>query len=383
MPSNNIDKEVEFLQLDQQQMLQSMIVDNAHRARSGTFIYPVIWLVIGYGSGWHQQQLGFFLGNLGFLIGFSVLRLWVLQTTAARVETHANTARFVYLAVVLTNALHWGLLSAMGIYSEDWFDVEIPLLLSMAGVAAGGTATMGIDHYIRYLFPSFLLLPVVCALLLDWDAANAIIALLCLVFVVYLTNASASVYRDYWNALRSGLLLEKKAAEFQRLSITDTLTQINNRLFFDGHFEAEWRRTRRSKESIAVCLIDLDHFKQINDNHGHSFGDYCLQHTAQVLQKQVRRSGDVVARYGGEEFIMLLPNTDIEGAEQFANQMRQAICATELVQGEHRATVFASIGVAATSTDDHQAADKLIQQADKALYRAKELGRNRVEVFTA
>lgn len=381
MPNDEFDKQ--FLQLDQQQMLQSMIVDNAGRARSGTFTYTVIWMVIGIGSGWYQQQPEWFIANLAFLVGFSVIRLWVLQSTAARAETHAQVARIVYLTVVLTNALHWGLVAAMGVYSEHWHIIEIPLLLSVAGVAAAGTATMAIDHHIRYLFPCFVLLPVVGALLLEFTASNAIVSVLCVVFAVYLTLASGSVHRDYWQALQAGLLLEKKAAEFHRLSITDTLTQINNRLYFDDYFAAEWRRTRRSKESIAVCLIDLDHFKQINDNHGHAFGDYCLQQTAEVLQQQMRRSGDVVARYGGEEFIVLLPNTDIVGAEQFANQLLQAISAVELLQGDHRAIVHASIGVAATGTDDKDAAHKLIHQADKALYQAKALGRNRVELFSS
>jgi diguanylate cyclase (GGDEF)-like protein len=202
-----------------------------------------------------------------------------------------------------------------------------------------------------------------------------------LVFIIYLYVASRSVSGDYWRALRTSMLLEMKAAEFRSLSITDTLTQLHNRFYFEDKFQTEWYRACRHRQPIAICLIDLDYFKRINDTYGHGIGDYCLRHTANVLKRKVCRAGDVVARYGGEEFIVLLANTGLEGAVVFANKIRQAISSVELVQGENSTTVYASIGVAATTVIDIADSQKLINQADKPLYQAKNHGRNRVEFF--
>lgn len=381
MPLNSDNYQVDLEALDHRQLMNSMLRDNAQRALGGTFIYPVLWLVIGLASGWYEHQQTQFLSNLTFLILISCLRLWVLAKTPSWIDKKPLLARAGCATVVLLNALHWGLISAVGVYDDSWEAIQTPLLLSAAGVAAAGTAVLAIDPYIRFLFPSFVLLPVVGVLLLDLTSTNILIAILCLVFVVYLTVASKSVNQDYWKALQTSMLLEKKAAEFRKLSVTDPLTQLHNRLYFDEQFQSEWRRASRCGQAISICLIDLDHFKQINDTYGHTFGDFCLIHAASVLDSQVRRAGDVVARYGGEEFIVLLPNTNGEGAQIFANKIRRAIKSEELVQGQHKTVLHASIGVASTRSGDLEAAHTLINHADKALYRAKAQGRDKVEVY--
>lgn len=368
--------------LDEQLLLKTMVRDNTDRARGGTFIYPLLWLVVCYFSGWHVIERSIFLANFCFLIGFAIVRIWVLFYARRIVDSNLVAARLGYLSVILINALHWGVVTALAINSIELQAVKFPLLLSACGIAAAGTAVMSIDRLIRFLFPCFVVLPVTLTLMFHPSTENILFAVLCLVFTVYMIIASKSVHQDYWQAIRATLLLERRAAELHRLSITDTLTQLHNRLHFEKQYQVEWRRACRSGQSIAVLLIDLDHFKNINDNYGHYFGDQCLITVANVLKQQVLRAGDFCARYGGEEFIIILPNTEEEGARVYGERIREALQQHSLEHQGHAIEITASIGIACSRPNDIRAGHQLIVRADKALYVAKERGRDRVEIYS-
>jgi diguanylate cyclase (GGDEF)-like protein len=176
-------------------------------------------------------------------------------------------------------------------------------------------------------------------------------------------------------------LLEQRARELEVISRQDALTQIPNRLRFQEALPQTWRDARRRHEPMAIAIVDLDHFKKINDTYGHPFGDLCLQAAARALTGSVHRPGDLVARFGGEEFVVLMANTDMAGASQVAERMLAAIRNTVVKQGPHVATLSCSIGVSMTTPqadqDDAQAED-LLQEADIALYFAKQHGRAQV-----
>lgn len=173
--------------------------------------------------------------------------------------------------------------------------------------------------------------------------------------------------------------LEAANARLEALSLEDDLTGIANRRRLHQALEEEWSRARRHGTPVAFCLLDLDHFKLLNDTRGHPEGDLCLQAVAHYLAGTVRRPGDVVARHGGEEFAVLLPETDLSGAIERAEQIRQGI---EDLAFPHEAVplgrVTASVGVAVTTPAPGQRPETLIEAADLALYRAKTQGRNRV-----
>ena len=175
---------------------------------------------------------------------------------------------------------------------------------------------------------------------------------------------------------------ELKAAnlELERQSMLDPLTGIPNRRYFSEAFEAEWKRALRKNEPIAVLMLDLDFFKGINDAHGHVYGDDCLVQIAKSLRAELQRGVDVVARYGGEEFIVLLPDTDLEGAGTVAAGLQSAVAELGIVNQaspfDQQLTV--SIGIAATVPLAQTPRGELIANADRALYRAKREGRNRI-----
>ena len=179
-------------------------------------------------------------------------------------------------------------------------------------------------------------------------------------------------------------LLEKANIKLQELTSIDGLTGIANRMFFEQFLEREWKRAIRYSRQLSLIMVDIDMFKDFNDNYGHLAGDECLKNIARALDENTKRPGDLVARYGGEEFAVVLPETDTEGALNLAERLRQAVKGLHI---PHKCStvcsvVTASVGVATMAPSESAAPNDLIDQADKALYQAKTRGRNRVEVYT-
>jgi diguanylate cyclase (GGDEF)-like protein len=170
------------------------------------------------------------------------------------------------------------------------------------------------------------------------------------------------------------------------LASLDALTNLANRRTLDSHLEEQWGLATRGKTSLALLMVDADHFKEFNDRFGHQAGDECLRSIAKTLRAQVTRPGDVVARFGGEEFAILLPGTPLEGAQHVAEAIRAAISdlpiahpeSAQLIHDAQARHITVSIGCAAlvprADTEFHQ----LVELADQALYLAKRGGRNRV-----
>ncbi|MDP3940267.1 MAG: GGDEF domain-containing protein [Deltaproteobacteria bacterium] len=166
---------------------------------------------------------------------------------------------------------------------------------------------------------------------------------------------------------------EKRLKEMVK---TDYLTGVENRRSFMHRTEIEFARARRFKKPLAVVMLDVDHFKRVNDSYGHGTGDEVLKVVARILAAEVRRH-DVIARYGGEEFALLLAETDETQARIMAERCRQKIESARLAMGGAAIKVTASVGIAAYPREDVSRIEQLIELADKALYQAKEAGRNR------
>jgi diguanylate cyclase (GGDEF)-like protein len=179
------------------------------------------------------------------------------------------------------------------------------------------------------------------------------------------------------NALNEALeKLQNVNTQLQHLSNTDSLTQVNNRAYFDAALLSEHKRANRQKQPLALLLFDIDHFKSINDTWGHPAGDACLRHLAGFLRSKVQRAGDVLARYGGEEFVILLINSTLGDALDVAEELRAEIAALEIPIEGHTLRMTASFGVASAIPTSMTSAATLVADADKALYEAKHHGRN-------
>jgi diguanylate cyclase (GGDEF)-like protein len=311
---------------------------------------------------------------IGLLIGAGI--------TLARLERTRAHFRW-WLPAVL--ALIVGLLIATGLIARDAdlgrHQMFLALMIVVIGTLAmrlpvlSGTAACCVGGL------GFVMLP---------QAVNAHFAANFVIYygmqtVVCIFVAALQEYKDRVSFLQS-VLLEYKTSEVQRLNFEldrlarlDALSGLSNRRNFDEALVKEWARASRDRSSLALIMLDVDHFKAYNDNYGHPAGDICLTQIGGVLARAMKRPADLAARYGGEEFIVMLPGADENGAEEVAKRIIAGIDALSL---EHCASsaashVTASLGVAVCTPQPGMPAQKLVDVADAALYEAKRGGRHR------
>ncbi len=177
--------------------------------------------------------------------------------------------------------------------------------------------------------------------------------------------------------LRAALRNRQLLTVLEQRAHLDGLTGLANRRVLDDRLPREWEACRRRCSPLAVAIADLDHFKAINDRHGHAAGDNVLRQSAATLARVVRTS-DFVARYGGEEFVVVAPDCELNSAVKLAERFRTAIAALQIEQKGVMVPVTTSIGVAAFTDLDHGTPMDLLNRADEALYRAKKAGRNAI-----
>jgi diguanylate cyclase (GGDEF)-like protein/PAS domain S-box-containing protein len=180
------------------------------------------------------------------------------------------------------------------------------------------------------------------------------------------------------------LELEKTNRQLEKLSTTDGLTGVANRRRFDQALVTEWRRALRYQKPLTLIMSDIDFFKNYNDHYGHVKGDECLKRVASILDSVARRPGDLVARYGGEEFVIILTDTASEGALKLAERIRKDIVSLKIPHDSSPISdyVTLSLGVASVTPKDGLSPQRLIEEADKVLYKVKHEGRNRVIALT-
>jgi diguanylate cyclase (GGDEF)-like protein len=168
-----------------------------------------------------------------------------------------------------------------------------------------------------------------------------------------------------------------------RFAFTDFLTGLKTRGYFEQQLELELKRAERKRTPIALLMLDIDHFKQLNDSYGHHVGDQVLRDVSAVLMKDLREV-DTAARYGGEEFVIVLPETNTAGALQVANRIRRGVEQAKFFAGSPRQVEHLTISIGVAIFDqDAQSKRELIEAADSALYAAKSKGRNQVIAFSA
>lgn len=209
--------------------------------------------------------------------------------------------------------------------------------------------------------------------------ANKVIGGICLYYLNNNKTASSKIFNIIFEELKILMRIKWLYSETRFLAITDGLTGLYNRRYFQQMIDIEFARSKRYCSDLSIALFDIDHFKRVNDTYGHQFGDKVLAEISKIIQNFLRKT-DYVARYGGEEFIAVLPETDLTSAMIPMERLRQAIESHSFKYGNESIKVTVSIGISAV-TPDILLDDELIKRADQALYLAKQNGRNRVEYY--
>lgn len=171
--------------------------------------------------------------------------------------------------------------------------------------------------------------------------------------------------------------LEQANQELAELNTRDELSGLYNRRYYNQKITAEFRRCKRNLTPLSLIIVDIDHFKNINDQYGHQVGDLCIETVAKHIQSYMKRISDVGCRYGGEEFCLILPDTELAGAVALAENIRQKV--PVINYQEQQIAVHVSCGISCYQQEQDASPDMLFAAADKALYQAKQQGRNQVQ----
>jgi len=209
------------------------------------------------------------------------------------------------------------------------------------------------------------------------------IALTLSVYVLYQLSSLRRVAHEYDLQIGTELALLLSRAEVERMTRVDALTGLANRREYENVYPKAWEQAARSKGDVALVVFDLDHFKALNDGHGHLAGDACLQHFARLLEESFRREIDLLARIGGEEFVAVLPGTTAENAERMAEVLRAKLEQRPCPFQEKTLPMTVSIGVGSADWATDASPEATFGRVDAACYRAKTTGRNRVSMSPA
>lgn len=269
-------------------------------------------------------------------------------------------ASWLVIAAILFNLTAFMLAAQGAAYSIIWLTVLPPLAFFLLGRAAGSWVTA-----VAFLSTLALLVFFQSQLPTLKFSTGAILNIAEVFIILWL------LFRFYEGSRQAAI------QELKRLSVTDKLTGIHNRSKLDDLLATHIHFAARSSLPLVVMLIDIDHFKQVNDQHGHLRGDEILQQVATALTSRIRVT-DQLGRWGGEEFLLLCPDTALQDGIQLADSLRLSISESISIQGK---PLTLSFGV--TEVRQHSSANEVIRQADEALYAAKGAGRNSVSYYRA
>ena len=279
-------------------------------------------------------------------------------------------------ALILMGALIWGLISGAVAYLERKPESAVLVsLITTIAMSAAASQTFAMHPMQSRVCILFFLLPSIMVFALPALQLRSISITLA-IYSAYLMANLSKCSKEYAQQLEVEIELISSRAELARMSMTDGLTGLQNRLSYEQVWPRAWHGAARKKEALALMMFDLDHFKAINDQHGHMIGDACLRHFGQVLHSFARRDSDFVARIGGEEFIMLLPATTVEAAQMIAEKIRQNLASTPCFFGKIEVRMTVSVGVGTVDWDADFEPQSSFSRIDHACYLAKNAGRN-------
>ncbi len=361
--------------------LRQQVSDTYDLSRVGGYLYLFGWAVVAWLAGAWRFAPGLTLaaGAIFLLLGY--LR-WAARPPGAAGDAALRRWLRRYSLLLPTSSLAWAGVQAW-ILLDPRFGQDVRMVSLVATI---GYATVFANVYstVRRVAAAGVFVLFLPVLVLLWlDPGQRALAVAMGFYAVYLAAAVVRSHAEYTRRLRLDLALREQRDLYERLSITDALTGLHNRRHFARRLDDLARDAGDGGSRFALLILDLDHFKQVNDRHGHSTGDACLQALAARLRQAYGAGPGRLARLGGEEFGVLLEDVLADEALGAAEAFRADLVSRPLEAGGQRLAVTVSVGVAVFDPRRHQDGDDLYREADEALYEAKRGGRDRVEAAAA
>ncbi len=352
------------------------VQDVSNRTRLGSIYYLMAWLLTWGFSNAPLQQLLLGLGGCGFFVLMLALR-WAHLPPITHSDRRLTRWINRHWLLVLLTAMGWGLAHALALYSPDFQRSQ--LVATVSTIAFSSAVAFTFSMRLRRGLCTVLLLNLPGLLVLASNGEQQLPILLTLAFyLIYLLMVGTRSFREYHAGIALELKLLEQRDALERLSRTDSLTGLGNRHQFNDLFPLMLANAKRQGSPLALVLMDIDLFKRVNDQHGHLTGDACLEVFAERMRQVFRRDNDILLRMGGEEFAVLMPGTDLDSAQQMAEQFRTCIADSPLQAREHSLNLTTSLGVGTFEPTRDNSSEAFFQRVDSALFQAKADGRNRL-----
>jgi diguanylate cyclase (GGDEF)-like protein len=362
------------------QLNRRVIDDLKNRSTIGMYFYLIVTISVLTVDGFYKKHIlfsVFFLVAMLFIAVFRIVHHHLFDKMSKKISSRLNY--YLFFASVYATSLTWGMGFAYFMIQPEELSSKIIMLACTVGLNSGGVVAFIPSWQTSVLYCVFMLLPAAVAMF--YLGVHSSLAVLILLFILYMMMIALRGNREYWDALENEHLLKLKTEEIEKISRTDVLTGLYNRRYFDEMFNIKWKAADRNSISLAIIIMDIDHFKQVNDTYGHLAGDTYLKNAADVIKRIFQRDTDFVARYGGEEFVFLLENIDKTDAVAFAEKVRSEIESMTLFHYDHKIKTTVSLGISLCVPQPDANKEYFFEKADKALYQAKNSGRNQVVFF--
>lgn len=354
------------------------VADTAQRVVTGGVFYLLGWLVISVAAGLTSTHpvITWVLG-LAFLV-LAFLRVWPRPPAAGASRRRLEAWLDREWGVVLATAALWGAVLAWALLDPHFVAARSAALLCSIAFATAFAHNYSLRFERALLGVALVYLP--APFLLPYTDEGLAVSVTVGAYSVYLAIVLLRSYREYQQQLDVYDALRHQRDQYERLSRIDPLTGLANRRFFGGALEHLAGESRRQGRPLSMLVMDLDHFKRVNDELGHDAGDACLARFADRMREVFAAPGAHLARLGGEEFGVLLPGLGAGPAAEVAEAMRASLVERPLQLREGPLALTVSIGVAGFDPAAGEDGSELYRAADRAMYRAKGDGRNRVRV---
>jgi diguanylate cyclase (GGDEF)-like protein len=355
---------------------QRIDMDLRRRSITGIVFYTVMLPAVFWSFDFHTKEPALTLAFALSMLAISIVRLTHWFFSDSIYNYSPNVWRNCFTVLSLLHASVLSLFFGLAIYDPRFTPILHVTMLAIGGIASSAIVALTPRISLALLNLGILLVPsIIAGFIIEYKLPYAFMIL---VYVIFIGLMGIRSSREYNRSFEIETQLDGQKKILEQLNKVDSLTNIYNRGYFNSEFERQWQMGSRHEISTALMLIDVDHFKVFNDNHGHLCGDACLIHVARVIKENIKRSTDLVARFGGEEFVVLLSGYSAKDAKELAEKIRLSIESTPLYYEGNAFSVTISIGLASTIPDSQCDRKTLLEAADKAMYSVKKAGRNQV-----